>query len=41
MKADAERMAEERARELEAQGKLEAQEGESEDVKSEEEKTEE
>ena len=41
MKADAERMAEERARELEAQGKQEAQEGESEDVKSEEEKTEE
>jgi cell division protease FtsH len=36
MKADAERMAEERARELEAQGKLEAKEAESENENSEE-----
>ena len=41
MKADAERMAEERARELEAQGKLEAKEAESENEDSEEKKTEE
>ena len=40
MKADAERMAEERARELEAQGKLEAKEAESENEDSEEKKTE-